>query len=167
MARVLTSAYLDTNVYVAASAAGALHPPSYRLVRLAADRRLGAVGSVLLRRELQGVCRGLGSRLPLDLYELAIILELPGGRRDRCLGKLYQRALGIKPNDALHLAYAVGVGVDAFVSWNREDLVKRTTRVRLQAENDRLGRATPIIITPADLLKAAGVQGRRGRLSLR
>lgn len=167
MTHLIRSAYLDTNVYAAAATAGPLWASSERVVGLAKARRFGAVGSVLLRRELQGLCAGVQTRAPLRLYEESILLEMPPNRAVKHLGRLYLAELKIKPNDALHLGYAVVVGVDIFVSWNREDLVKQKTRVGLRQINDRLGRKSPIILTPATLIDRTNAKDRRGRLSLR
>ena len=167
MTRLVRSAYLDTNVYVEAAGAGPLCAPSQYVLRFANERRLGAVGSVLLKRESLGVCRRVRTRAPLHLYERAIILELPASRSARYLGRLYASELAIKGSDALHLGYAVVAGVDVLVSWNREDLAKQKTGAGLREINDRLGRKTPALLTPKELVEQTNAAPRWGRLSLR
>lgn len=167
VARVVRTAYLDTNVYVEATLGGPLRAASRAVVQMAGTRRFGGVGSALLRRELQGVCQAYATRVPLELYVRSIVVEVPGGRRARFLGRMYWRQLGIKRSDAMHLALAVGAGADLFLSWNREDLVKRRTTEGLRQTNAILGLPVPLVLTPAQFLQKATVQGRRGRLSLR
>jgi predicted nucleic acid-binding protein len=165
--RLVRSAYLDTNVYAEAAGSGPLCAPSELVLRFANERRLGAVGSILLRRELLGVCRRLRTRSPLHLYERAVILELPASRSARYLGRLYASELAIKGSDALHLGFAAVVGADVLVSWNREDLAKEKTRAGLREINNRLGRKTPAILTPKELIEQTNATQRWSRLSLR
>lgn len=165
--RIVRSAYLDTNVFVEAAFLGKLHPSSAQVVDLAIARRIHSYGSALLRREVQGVCDSYGSTKPFDLYEASIKWQAPCGKEAKSLGRLYAQELRIKPNDALHLAMAVGARVDVFVSWNREDLVRPRTTDGLHLINQRIGRQTPSILTPGRLLASGGPSGRRGRLTIR
>jgi hypothetical protein len=55
--------------------------------------------------------------------------------------------------DALHLALATWHGVDYLVSWNCRHIVSGRTRTLVQALNDSLGVATPVICTPEELLE--------------
>ena len=117
-----------------------------------------------MRREVKGVGRRSGSLGPLELYLEAASAEAPWGKEERYLGRRYARELRIKKSDAYHLALAVAGAVDVFVSWNRQDLVKRQTKVELHWLNQALGRRTPSIMTPLELLQSTRRDQNRGRL---
>ncbi len=167
MPRAIRSAYIDTNVYFEAAVEGPLHGASLRVVELATTRRIRAYGSAVVLRELRGVCRKYGTRRALEFYPGAVVHQLATGKQTKRLAWRYADELQIKRNDAVHLALAVAARVDVFVSWNREDLVKRATTTGLHAINQGLGRPTPSILTPTQLLAAARPQGQRGRLEFR
>ncbi len=164
MPTVVRCVYLDTNVYVAGAEAGPLRHPSRSLIELARTDRVAGIGSVLVRRELRAVCERMGSVEALDLYWPAIVAELPGGKQDAWLKKVYRRELGIKDADAHHLAFATSARVEVFASWNRNDLVKARTMAVVQRINERLGLRTPIILTPAQFEARTARVGRSGRV---
>jgi predicted nucleic acid-binding protein len=165
--RAIRSAYIDTNVYFEAAGAGPLHGDSIRVIELAATRRIRAYGSAVLLRELRGVGRKYGTGRAIQLYTGAVVRQLATGKQTKQLAWRCADELKIKRNDAVHLALAFTARVDVFVSWNREDLVKRSTITGLHTITQGLGRPTPIILTPRQLLAVARRQGRRGRLEMR
>jgi hypothetical protein len=56
--------------------------------------------------------------------------------------------------DIVHLALAVAYGMDYVVTWNCRHLANGETIRRLRDANEELHRATPIIVTPEELLEA-------------
>lgn len=73
------------------------------------------------------------------------------------LAEEYQRRLGLPQwaqLDAVHLAYAVVYEMDYLLTWNCKHLANGVIIQRLLALNVRLGRATPIIVTPEELLES-------------
>jgi hypothetical protein len=80
---------------------------------------------------------------------------------DVLVGK-YQHRLGLPPRarwDATHLACAVVYQLDYLLTWNCSHLANGEVRRRLQTVNALLGRATPVIATPEELLEALGGAG--------
>jgi hypothetical protein len=73
----------------------------------------------------------------------------------------YQHQLGMPPAaavDVAHLAYAVAYELDYLLTWNCSHLANGRVIQRVQALNATLGRVTPIILTPEELLEGpAGV----------
>jgi hypothetical protein len=54
--------------------------------------------------------------------------------------------------DVIHLAYVVAYEIDYLLTWNCSHLANGLVIQRLQNLNIRLGRKSPIIITPEELL---------------
>ena len=54
--------------------------------------------------------------------------------------------------DVVHLACAVAYRLDYLLTWNCAHLANDEVIRRLQAVNTMLGRETPIIVTPEELL---------------
>jgi hypothetical protein len=72
------------------------------------------------------------------------------------LARVYQVQLQLPPkagNDILHIAFSVAYHVDYLLTWNCAHIANGHTIKRLAAINDQLGRPTPVIITPEELLE--------------
>jgi hypothetical protein len=72
------------------------------------------------------------------------------------LARCYQAELQLPPkagNDILHIAFAVAYEVDYLLTWNCAHIANGHTIRRLVGLNDRLGRPTPVIVTPEELLE--------------
>ena len=68
----------------------------------------------------------------------------------------YQHKLGLPRTaqlDVVHLAYAVAYELDYFLTWNCAHIANGVIIQRLQKANVALGRATPVIVTPEELLE--------------
>jgi hypothetical protein len=71
----------------------------------------------------------------------------------------YLRRLGLPPSarlDAIHLACTVVYGLDYLLTWNCAHLANGQVIRRLWEINRALGRSTPVIVTPEELLGAPG-----------
>ncbi|MEW6252080.1 MAG: type II toxin-antitoxin system VapC family toxin [Planctomycetota bacterium] len=71
------------------------------------------------------------------------------------LARAYQAELQLPPrsaNDVLHIAFAVAYEVDFLLTWNCAHIANGTTIQRLAVANQRLGLATPVIVTPEELM---------------
>ncbi len=72
------------------------------------------------------------------------------------LARAYQAELQLPPkagNDILHIAFSVAYELDYLLTWNCAHIANGATIKRLVAANQRLGRATPVIVTPEELLE--------------
>lgn len=72
------------------------------------------------------------------------------------LAHAYHTELQLPPkagNDVLHISLAVSYELDYLVTWNCTHIANGYTIKRLVAINDRLGRKTPIIVTPEELME--------------
>jgi hypothetical protein len=88
---------------------------------------------------------------------LASILD--GTEEVDALGREYQAGLALPAAARLvvaHLAYTVAYELDYLLTWNCAHLANGRTIQRLRAVNARLGRGTPIILTPEALLEGPG-----------
>jgi len=89
---------------------------------------------------------------------LKIVQELPVLSLNgdvRTLVKVYARGLGLHPEaaaDVLHIAFAVAYEVDYLVTWNCKHIANGHVIRRLQEINTKERRATPVIVTPEELL---------------
>jgi len=73
----------------------------------------------------------------------------------RSLVKVYATGLGLHPEaagDVLHISFAVAYEVDYLVTWNCKHIANGHVIRRLQEINARQRRATPVIVTPEELL---------------
>jgi hypothetical protein len=90
---------------------------------------------------------------------LAIVDELPilALTEDvRALVHTYDRRLGLGERaraDLPHVAFAVAYAIDYLVTWNCAHLANGEVIRRLREVNVELQRATPIIVTPEELLE--------------
>jgi hypothetical protein len=88
---------------------------------------------------------------------LEIVAGLPvlGIRDDvRDLVRIYHGQLGLPPQagaDVVHIAFAVAYEVDYLVTWNRKHIANGQVIRRLLELNRKLGRSTPVIVTPEEL----------------
>jgi hypothetical protein len=93
---------------------------------------------------------------------LALVEGLPvlGGTDEvEVLAEEYQTELALPAAarlDAVHLAYTVAYELDYLLTWNCAHLANGRIIRRLHAINTRLGRPTPIILTPEALLEEPG-----------
>jgi len=88
----------------------------------------------------------------LEVVEGLPVLRLRDGVRS--LVRIYLVELGLPPQaaaDAVHIAFAVAYQLDYLVTWNCKHIANGQVIQRLVAVNRRLGRATPIILTPEEL----------------
>ncbi|HZZ42249.1 MAG TPA: type II toxin-antitoxin system VapC family toxin [Tepidisphaeraceae bacterium] len=72
------------------------------------------------------------------------------------LARIYQAELQLPPkagNDILHIAFSVAYNIDYLLTWNCAHIANGHTIKRLSALNDRLGRSTPVIVTPEELME--------------
>ncbi|HTG36467.1 MAG TPA: type II toxin-antitoxin system VapC family toxin [Thermoanaerobaculia bacterium] len=88
---------------------------------------------------------------------LEIVSGLPvlGIRDDvRSLVRVYHGQLGLPPQagaDLVHIAIAVAYEVDYLVTWNCKHIANGQVIRRLLELNRKLGRSTPVIVTPEEL----------------
>ncbi len=69
----------------------------------------------------------------------------------------YQNQLGLPEGaqlDAIHLAYAVVYEMGYLLTWNCRHIANGVIIQRLQTLNVNLGRSTPVIVTPEELLES-------------
>jgi hypothetical protein len=72
------------------------------------------------------------------------------------LARTYEAELRLPPkagNDILHIAFSVAYDIDYLPTWNCAHIANGHTIRRLAAVNERLGRRTPVIVTPEELLE--------------
>ena len=71
--------------------------------------------------------------------------------------RAYHRRLGLVGSataDLPHFAYAVAYNMDYLVTWNCKHIANGQVIRRLNVVNAELGRPTPVIVTPEELLEA-------------
>jgi len=89
--------------------------------------------------------------------QLAEHLPILTQTRDvQTLAKHYERTLGLSGKaraDIPHFAFAVSYEMDYLVTWNCSHIANGGVIRRLMSVNDRLGRATPLIVTPEEILE--------------
>jgi len=71
--------------------------------------------------------------------------------------RAYRRRLGLVGSataDLPHFAYAVAYNMDYLVTWNCKHIANGQVIRRLNVVNAGLGRPTPVIVTPEELLEA-------------
>lgn len=72
----------------------------------------------------------------------------------RSLVRLYDEKLGLPTQakvDVLHIAFAVGHGMDYLLTWNCAHIANGEVIRRLQEVNREIDQVTPIILTPEEL----------------
>jgi predicted nucleic acid-binding protein len=82
------------------------------------------------------------------------VLE-PPTEVDRIVDAL-MRQLPLPPNaatDALHIAYAIGHGVDYLLTWNCRHIANATLHTRMESICESLGFDLPTICTPEQLIE--------------
>ena len=95
----------------------------------AAERRLAAIENIPILAETDDVIR---------------------------LATEYVQALGLPVRaaaDAVHIAYAVGYGIDYLATWNCTHIANAQMIRKLQDVNQSLNRQTPVIVTPESLME--------------
>jgi hypothetical protein len=94
---------------------------------------------------------GLAARR-LDLVTGLPVLAV---REDvRTLVRIYYEELGLPPQagaDVLHIAFAVAYELDYLVTWNCKHIANGQVIRRLLVLNQKLGKSTPVIVTPEEL----------------
>lgn len=91
----------------------------------------------------------------LQLIESLPVLAL--NKDVRSLTRHYDRTLGLSGKaraDIPHLAYAVAYQMDYLVTWNCAHLANGEMIRRLFEANAQLGRSTPLIVTPEEILES-------------
>ena len=72
------------------------------------------------------------------------------------LFEIYNRELGLPEQagvDVLHIAFAVGFAMDYLLTWNCAHIANGEVVRRLLRVNDRIGKLTPVIVTPEELIE--------------
>jgi hypothetical protein len=72
----------------------------------------------------------------------------------RALVRIYYDELGLPPQagaDVLHIAFAVAYKLDYLVTWNCKHIANGQVIRRLLTLNQKLGKASPVIVTPEEL----------------
>ncbi|MBW2174260.1 MAG: type II toxin-antitoxin system VapC family toxin [Deltaproteobacteria bacterium] len=67
---------------------------------------------------------------------------------------IYNKELGLPERaevDVLHIAFAVGFGMDYLLTWNCVHIANGEVVRRLLGVNETLGKPTPVIVTPEEL----------------
>jgi len=93
----------------------------------------------------------------LQLIEGLPILKQTGDVQ--ALVKHYDKSLGLSGKaraDIPHFAFAVSYEMDYLVTWNCSHIANGGVIRRLMKINDRLGRPTPLIVTPEEILEPSG-----------
>ena len=88
----------------------------------------------------------------LEIVEGLPVLAIRSDVRD--LVRIYHEQLGLPPQagaDAVHIALAVAYELDYLVTWNCKHIANGQVIHRLLKLNQKLGRATPVILTPEEL----------------
>ena len=89
---------------------------------------------------------------------LNLVKELPIIRLNddvRGLVRAYRNQLGLAGRaqaDLLHIAFAVSYDIDYLVTWNCAHIANGIVIRRLMKINNQLGRPTPLIFTPEELM---------------
>jgi len=109
--------------------------------------------SVVVLRELQV---GDPEATRLRMHEVQGVRLLSFNDDITSLARVYQAELQLPPkagNDILHIAFSVAYELDYLLTWNCAHIANGHTIKRLGAINQRLGRYTPVIVTPEELLE--------------
>ncbi|MEW6357925.1 MAG: type II toxin-antitoxin system VapC family toxin [Planctomycetota bacterium] len=72
------------------------------------------------------------------------------------LAQIYQRELGVPSRaktDVVHIAFAVAYAADYLMTWNCSHIANGEVIRRLIDLNTEMGRFTPLIVTPEELLE--------------
>jgi hypothetical protein len=88
----------------------------------------------------------------MKIVEGLPVLSLHDGVRS--LVRIYLGELGLPPQaaaDVVHISFAVAYRLDYLVTWNCKHIANGHVIQRLVEVNQRLGRATPVILTPEEL----------------
>lgn len=150
--------YLETTVpsyYTARRVRDLVVRAHQQITRAWWDRRLALfdayVSPIVLEECRQGDQDAARGRL--DLLEKFPILETSIEVEE--LAKVYYETLGLPRNairDAAHLAFASAYEMDYLVTWNCAHIANAEIRRRLFKINETVGRRTPIICTPEELM---------------
>ena len=79
---------------------------------------------------------------------------LPLEDKVRHLVHIYDRQLGLPPYaraDVVHIAFSVAYELEYLLTWNCKHIANGRVIQRLGELNQRLGRSTPVIVTPEEL----------------
>ncbi|MBK8271075.1 MAG: type II toxin-antitoxin system VapC family toxin [Planctomycetes bacterium] len=110
------------------------------------------ISEVVLRELQAGDPDAAGQRLQVaeDIALLSLSEDV------ETLARIYHAELKLPPkaaNDVLHIAFAVAYKIDYLLTWNCAHIANGHTIKRLSQINDRIGRSTPVIIMPEELLE--------------
>jgi hypothetical protein len=154
----MPSVYLETTIasYLAAYPSRDLVMAAHQQIthdwwRTARDRFDLYVSEAVLNEIRRGDADAAGRRLELiaDLPVLAFSDDV------EWLVRAYERRLGLVGSaraDLPHFAYAVAYNMDYLVTWNCAHIANGQVIRRFLAVNDEIGRPTPVIVTPEELL---------------
>ena len=91
----------------------------------------------------------------LEIVDRLPVLEL--NEEVRSLVRSYAQHLGLRGRaraDLPHFAFAVGYEMDCLVTWSCRHIANGVIIRRLLAINAQLGRPTPLIVTPEEILES-------------
>jgi hypothetical protein len=120
------------------------------------ERQLPLVRGLISPAVMAEAARGNPVEAAKRVSMLARLEALSGGPEVEALAAIYPSRRLIPESsayDALHLAYACFHAVDFLLTWNCRHLASAVTRKRFSAINAELGRATPVLCTPEELME--------------
>ena len=155
--RLAPSVYLETTIpsYLASRPSRDLVTAAHQQVThdwwLVAGRHFRLYASEAVIEEIRQGDPEIAARR-LELIRDLPVLEL----RDDVieLAEIYARSLGLSQDakvDLVHIAFAVAYDLDYLVTWNCKHIANGSVIRRLTQINQRLRRATPVIVTPEEL----------------
>lgn len=156
----MSSVYLETTVpsYLATRSSRDLVVAAHQQISrdwwdVAKDRFDLYVSEAVLDEIRVGDAAYAARRMEL-IAELGV-LAFSGDVED--LIRAYHNQLGLVGSaaaDLPHFAYAVAYNMDYLVTWNCKHIANGQVIKRLNTVNGELGRPTPVIVTPEELLEA-------------
>lgn len=86
------------------------------------------------------------------LYDSVFKEEVKPNKEIKQLAKFYTNKINIGSADSLIVASASMGKIDVFLSWNRDDIIKKTAIEKIQSINKKRRVHFPILMTPKDFL---------------
>lgn len=118
-----------------------------------ASSRFDLFVSQFVLREIRGGDEGYAARRIEAIQDTPV---LAFNEDVKLLIRLYQQRLGLQGkvrSDVPHFAYAVSYEVDYLLTWNCSHIANHLVTRRLTEINLELGRRTPAIATPEDMIE--------------
>ena len=156
----MPNAYLETTIpsYLAASPSRDLVVAGHQQVTHEWWRTAQQRFSLYVSEAVLGEIRAGDPEEAADRLEYVAELPVLGLSNDvRALVAVYDRRLGLTGrarSDLPHFAFAVAFEMDYLVTWNCAHIANGEVIRRLQLVNTELGRFTPQIVTPEEILEA-------------